>query len=115
TFTAAENNTISDTKALTVNQPTVDNIVLSLDPTSIEVSETSTSSVVANMSDGTTRNATSQSSYTSASTNIATVASSGVITGVDIGTSNITATYQGKSNAKTITVIATPVSGVTLT
>jgi uncharacterized protein YjdB len=53
--------------------------------------------------------------YQSSNTNVATVSSSGLVTGVAPGSATITATSEGKSGTSTITVTNAPVSTVTVT
>ena len=54
-------------------------------------------------------------SYFSSSSQIATVSSSGLVTGVSAGTVTITATSEGASGTATVTVAAEPVASVTVT
>ncbi|MGH9408877.1 MAG: Ig-like domain-containing protein [Vicinamibacterales bacterium] len=51
--------------------------------------------VVAAMSDGTSQDVTSASTFTSSDVTIGTVSATGVVTGIASGTVTITATYQG--------------------
>lgn len=53
--------------------------------------------------------------WTSSNTSAATVSSSGVVTGVAIGTATITATSETKSGTATVTVTQAPVSSVSVT
>jgi trimeric autotransporter adhesin len=52
--------------------------------------------------------------WSSSSTAVATVAQTGVVTGVAAGTATITATSEGKSGTATVTVSAVPVATVTV-
>jgi len=53
-------------------------------------------------------------SFSSGSTNIATVSGSGLVTGIAPGTATITATSEGKTGTATVTVTAIPVATVTV-
>jgi len=53
--------------------------------------------------------------YASANAGVATVDAQGVVTGVAAGSTQITATSEGKSGSVTLTVSATPVASVTVT
>ncbi|MHB8910611.1 MAG: Ig-like domain-containing protein, partial [Syntrophales bacterium] len=66
--------------------------------------------------DGTSRDVTALSNWTSGTTGIATVNStSGLATGVAIGTSVITANFDGKSGSATLTVTAATLSSIAVT
>ncbi|HTI64210.1 MAG TPA: Ig-like domain-containing protein, partial [Gemmatimonadaceae bacterium] len=54
-------------------------------------------------------------SWTSSDPSVATVSSSGIVTGASGGTATITATSEGKSGTSTITVTPAPVGSVTVT
>jgi uncharacterized protein YjdB len=59
---------------------------------------------IANMSDGSSPNVTSQSQWTSTNPSVATVDSNGVVTAIAQGTTTITATYQGQTGIVPLTV-----------
>jgi uncharacterized protein YjdB len=59
---------------------------------------------IANMSDGSSPNVTSQSQWTSTNPSVATVDSNGVVTAIAQGTTTITATYQGQTGFVPLTV-----------
>ena len=83
--------------------PTVVSLAVTGD-TTIKVDETSQLQATATMSDGTTQTVTNSSAWASAATGIATVSSTGLVTGVSPGQAPITATYQGKSASVTMEV-----------
>ena len=65
--------------------------------------------------DGTTSDVTTQSKWVSSNTAVAGVGSStGLVTGITMGTTKITATYGGMSVSETINVVAPPVEQVTV-
>ncbi|MFA6495374.1 MAG: Ig-like domain-containing protein [Candidatus Paceibacterota bacterium] len=63
----------------------------------------------------TTQTVTSGPTWTSSNTGVATVSSSGLITGVAAGTATITSVYQGVTATSAVTVVSCPASTVTLT
>jgi uncharacterized protein YjdB len=54
--------------------------------------------------DGSVYLVTAQAAWTSSNTTVATVSSAGIVTGLAVGSTTITATYQGVSGTKVITV-----------
>ncbi|WP_214480740.1 Ig-like domain-containing protein, partial [Bacillus sp. SM2101] len=91
---------------------------ITLDPSTVTLAqgETQQITVVANMSDGTTKDVTSEVAYSSDDASQATVDVTGLITvGVDAtgGTVVITGSYEGHTSTTTVTVPAT-VQGITL-
>jgi hypothetical protein len=62
----------------------------------------------ATLSDGTTQNVTAKATWQSSNSGVATVSSSGLMTGVASGTVTITATYQGKAGTATTTTTPPP-------
>ena len=68
------------------------------------VGTTSQFKATATMSDNTTQDVTSSASWGSSDNTIATVSSSGVVTGVADGSANITATFQSVTGADQITL-----------
>ncbi len=72
--------------------------------TAINVGQTSQLQATAHMSDGTTQNATALSAWVSGTPGVATVSSSGLVTGQGAGQSTVTATFGGKSGQVTMQV-----------
>jgi Bacterial Ig-like domain (group 2)/Repeat of unknown function (DUF5648) len=72
-------------------------------------------SAVASLSNGTTPNVTTSSTWASSSTAVATVSASGVITARAPGTTTITASYGGQTATYNLTVLDTFVQTLTLT
>lgn len=100
----------SGTAALTVIALPVATVTLS--PASLTVAFGATGTLTASLADA-SRNALTGRTVTwaSANTAIATVSSAGVVTGVSIGTTTITATAEGKSGSAS--VVVTPNSALT--
>jgi uncharacterized protein YjdB len=67
---------------------------------------TSQFAAMATLSDGTTQDVTSQATWQSSNTAVATVSTAGVVTGVDAGTVSVQATYQSITGSDEITVVA---------
>jgi hypothetical protein len=74
------------------------------DTKQINVGESVQLTATAYYSDGSTSIVTGQSSFSGSNT-IASVSASGLVTGLNAGSTSITATYQGISDAMTVTVI----------
>lgn len=69
------------------------------------VGKTAQLNAVAQMSDGSSKDVTSQAAWTSSDATIATVSSTGLLSGVASGPVTITATYQGfTSNSLILTI-----------
>src|SRR5262245_45017066 len=71
----------------------------------LKVGLTGAFSVVAVLKDGTTRDITSEVNWNSTDPAVATVATSGLATGLSGGTVTVTATLGSLSNSKTLTII----------
>ncbi|HEX7730865.1 MAG TPA: Ig-like domain-containing protein [Terracidiphilus sp.] len=106
--------TVSGTASLTVSSSGVTLTSISVTPSTASISAGTTKQFTAtgNYSDGSTQTLTTSVTWTSGTTSVATIASSGLATGVAVGSSTITATLGTVSGTATITV--TP-PGVTLT
>lgn len=101
----------SGSATLTVNAPT--SVVLSLSANTIYVNGTSTATLMAHWPDGTATNVTSQASFSSSNTSVATK-SGNVLTGKAVGYSTITGSYAGKIDSDRLDVIAAPVDDPTV-
>jgi uncharacterized protein YjdB len=74
--------------------------------------ETRQLAVTAHYSDGSTRDVTSQAGYSSGDVSVATVNSSGLVTGKAQGSTTITVSYQGKTATVPVTVAAPAVESI---
>jgi len=72
-------------------------------------------SAVGTYNDGSTKTLGSGVQWSSATPSVATVSSSGVVTGVSTGTSAITGSFQTQSNSATITVQVANIQSITVT
>ena len=103
----------SGTATVTVVVPPVASVTVSLASSTIAAGSTTQATV-------TTRDASGQVltgravSWSSDNTQVATVSSAGVVTGVNAGSANITATSEGRSGTATVTVFVPPVASVTV-
>ncbi len=91
--------------------PTLNSIAVAPVNPSINTGATQQFTATGNYSDGSTQNMTSQATWTSSNTSVATVnGSSGLATGVSAGTTTITATLSGKSGSTNLAVQAAPLT-----
>lgn len=105
---------VSGSASLTVSASGVTLTSISVTPSTASISAGTTKQFIAtgNYSDGSTQTLTTSVTWTSGTTSVATIASSGLATGVAVGSSTITATLGSVSGTATLTVT---IAGVTLT
>ena len=84
----------------------VDDYTLSLSDTDIDDGETADSTVTLSLTDGTTQTATEPADYESSDTSVATIDDGGVVTGVDAGSTQITASASGFEDTVSFSVAA---------
>ncbi len=114
TITATVGGTASGTALVTVTLPPVATIVIA--PTTATVLVGATTSLTATARDAAGNALTGRTlTWSSASPTIATVSTSGVVTGVSAGTANVTVTAEGVTAQAVITVTVPPVATVTVT
>ncbi|NGQ97126.1 S8 family serine peptidase, partial [Brevibacillus sp. SYP-B805] len=104
----------SATVSVSVSGQTVTLVSLAATPSSVSVAMGATQqlAVTAAYSNGSTQNVTSQATYQAANTNIATVSSSGLVTGVAQGSTSVTITFGGKTVNVPVTVTAATVQSL---
>src|SRR5262249_18470029 len=68
----------------------------------------------ATFSDGTTQNVTGTATWKSSATSIASITTSGFATAKNVGTTNITASFDGVSDSTTLTVNAANLSSISI-
>jgi hypothetical protein len=93
----------SPTPPAPVPAPSVSSVIVS--GTAPTVGATAPFSATANLSNGTAQTITSQATWSSSNTLVATVTNAGLVTGVGVGIADITATYQGASGTAHTSVI----------
>lgn len=103
----ATNGTVSATYGITVTPIAVTGVTLDTNSASVKVGKTITLVATVNPSNATNKNVT----WTSSSTSVATVNSSGVVTGVAAGSSTITVTSAADSTKKATCVVTVTASG----
>ena len=109
----ATSETKSGTAQVTVTVAPVANVVLAPSAPSIGVGQTTT--LVPTLTDANGNTLTGRVvTWSSSATGVATVSTSGVVTGVAAGTATITATSEGKTGTATVTVLPPPVATVTV-
>lgn len=101
-FTGACGSATSPTTTTTTTTVTLSTVVVSGSPPVLGA--TSQFTATAKMSDATTQDVTSQATWASSDTSIATVSSSGFVEGLSAGQVKITATYQNLTGSHTFTV-----------
>ncbi|MET3132089.1 uncharacterized protein YjdB [Oxalobacteraceae bacterium GrIS 1.11] len=102
----------SASQTLTVSAATVVSIALTPANASIPIGGVQQFTATATYSDASTSNVTASAAWTSASTGVATVLQNGVANGISGGSSLITATFGGKSNAQTLSVRAATLTSI---
>jgi hypothetical protein len=106
---------ISGTAQLTVTPAVLQSVTVT--PTNPTVVKTLTLGLTAtgSYSDGTSQDLTASASWSSASPGVATVTAGGVVTGVAVGSSRVTAAYGGKSGSTNVTVGAATLQSIVVT
>lgn len=94
--------------------PTVASVVVALASASIPVGQTTTATATARDAQGATISGKTPS-WSSANSSVASVSGDGTVTGVAAGSTEITATIDGRTGSATVTVTPPPVSTVTVT
>jgi uncharacterized protein YjdB len=104
----------SGTSTITVTVMPVATVTITPTPASVNVGQTV--QLTATLKDANGATLTGRTvTWSSSSTGIATVSSTGLVTGVAAGSVTITATSEGKSGTASVTVVLPPVATVTVT
>lgn len=104
---------VSGTSALTVGGVPVATVTVA--PGNVTIAAGGTTTLVATLKDANGNVLTGRAvTWSSGATSVATVSSSGVVTGVAAGTATITATSEGKSASAAVTVTAPTAASVTV-
>jgi len=107
---SASYGTVSGSTSVTIGQPTLQSISVSPASASIGIGNLQSFVATGTYSDGSTQNLTSTATWTSSNTAVATVSTSGVATGVALGTATITAasgTITGSANLSVVQGVVT--------
>ncbi|OEZ62701.1 ice-binding family protein [Duganella sp. HH105] len=100
---------------LTVTPAVLLSIAVTPQAPTVQIAATRQLAVVGTYSDNTTLDLTASSTFVSATPASATVSTGGLVSGVALGTSVITATSNGKSAATTVTVPAATLTSIAVT
>ena len=111
TFSCSGITTESTTPTSTPNS-ILNSILLQAVSASVIQGETDQFSATGQYSNGTTQSLTSQVSWTSSNTAVATISSAGLVTGVAAGTTTITASLNGVNGSTTLTVTSVTTSNL---
>ena len=96
------------TTPTTPTAPTVTGVTVLAPTGSATPGQTAQFIATANLSNGTTQTVTSQATWQSSNTSIATVTSGGLVTAIAAGQAEIRATYQSVTGTAGVTVVAPP-------
>ena len=105
---------ISGSTALTVLPPVLNQITVTPASPSIPAGTTKQFTATGRYSDGSSKDVTSQVTWTSTNTAAATIASSGLATGVAVGSTSINATLNAISGSTFLTVIQPVLTSITV-
>jgi uncharacterized protein YjdB len=112
-------NGVSGSTTVTVTAATVASITITVPVASIAKGTTAQLTATCNFSDGTTQDCTTQVSWTSGDNRIAEVSNAsgtqGLVTGLGIGSTSITGTFNGISGSATVTVTVATLSSIQVT
>ena len=106
---------ISGSTVMTVSAAALQSIVVTPANPSVPKGQTQQFTATGTYADSTTQNLTSQVTWTSATTSVATVTSAGLATAMATGTSTISATLGGISGSTAMTVSAAVLQSIALT
>ena len=115
TSVTATINSTSGSATVTIQAATLNSIAITPNPVSVPAGTTQALTVTGSYSDGSTANLTASATFTSASSSVAAVNSSGLLSGVSTGTTTITATVQGVSGTDPVTVTSAVLQSIAIT
>ncbi|MGU5578751.1 Ig-like domain-containing protein [Aeromonas caviae] len=116
TLTAAKDGIISNVVSVNVTAAIITNITVTPSPVNIAKGQTEQLTAIATYSDNTSSDVTNSVTWMPIDTATATVTSSGLLSGVDVGTTTLTAAKDGIiSNAVSVNVTAAVITNITVT
>ncbi|TQQ55314.1 hypothetical protein FLL63_19090, partial [Vibrio cholerae] len=116
TVTAMKDGIISNTVTVNVSAAVITAIQVTPSPMNVAKGQTEQLVAIATYSDGTSAQVTNSVAWTPVDTNTATVAPSGLLSGVDVGTTTVTAMKDGiTSNTVTVNVSAAVITAIQVT
>lgn len=95
---------VTGSTSLTIGQSVLLSISVGPNQSSLPLGESEQLTATANFSDGTTQNFTPSATWTSSGPAIANVNAQGVVTGISMGTAQLSVVYQGLTGTASITV-----------
>ncbi len=114
-ITAAFGSQTASTSSFQVTPATLVSIAFTPANPSLAAGTSTQISVIGTFSDGTTQDLTSSAAFSSSSTSVATISSTGMLAGVAPGTSTITVTVSGMTNTLTVNVSNATLSSIAIT
>jgi uncharacterized protein YjdB len=103
---------VNGTAMLSVNSKTIKSIAVTPNPGSFSMGTTQQFTATATYSDGSTANVTSTVAWTVANTTVATISSGGLASGIDSGSTSVTASQNGVNGTDSFVVTIAPGTGV---
>lgn len=97
---------IEATSTVTVTSATLERVEVSPNPLSLAKGTQATLSAQAIFTDGTRQDVSATATWASESSMVASVSSAGVVRGLEVGTTNVSVTYQARTGSVAITVSA---------
>ncbi len=114
TTVTAISGTVSGTAALTMTSTSAVSIVVEPTNVTLPLGLTQQFTASATFSDGTTQDVTGTATWKSSSSSIASITTSGFATAKNVGTTNITASFESVSNSKPLTVNAANLNSISI-
>jgi uncharacterized protein YjdB len=111
-ITATSGSIVSNTAVLTVTSASATSLAISPNPASMALDVSQQFTATATFSDGTTQDVTNVSTWSSGSTSVATVTVSGLVTAKNLGTTNISASFESVGDSSPLTVDASNLNGI---
>lgn len=107
-------NGLTGNATVTVTSATITGITVTAVTSTITSGASTQYTAIATLSDGTTQDVTNFATWTSNSTGVASVGSTGTVTGAGGGSATITATYSGNAGTAPATVSTATVTSITI-
>ena len=106
---------VTGSTSITVGPPTLLNITVGLNQSSLPVGESEQLTATGNFSDGTVQNLTQSATWSSSAPGVATITAGGLATGVTAGTSSVSALVGSVTGSTKLTVTASVLVSIAVT